>query len=207
MPEITAMRLLFLLSVLLLAGCGGGPKLPPLPDDAIILAFGDSLTYGTGAGRGEDYPSVLTTLTGHRVVNAGVPGEESTAGLARLPAVLESAQPQLVFLGHGGNDLLRHRDLAQTRDNLRRMVELVRARGASAVLLGVPKPGLFLSTHPLYRELAAELDVPLEDEALADILGDRELKSDEIHPNAAGYRRLAEALDQLLQNSGALEGR
>jgi len=199
------MRLLFLLSVLLLAG--GGPKLPPLPDDAIILAFGDSLTYGTGAGRGEDYPSVLATLTGHRVVNAGVPGEESTAGLARLPAVLESAQPQLVFLGHGGNDLLRHRDLAQTRDNLRRMVELVRARGASAVLLGVPKPGLFLSTHPLYRELAAELDVPLEDEALADILGDRELKSDEIHPNAAGYRRLAEALDQLLQDSGALEGR
>jgi len=84
---------------------------------------------------------------------------------------------------------------------------LVRARGASPVLLGVPKPGLFLGTHPLYRELAAELDVPLEDEALADILGDRELKSDEIHPNAAGYRRLAEALDQLLQNSGALEGR
>ena len=201
------MRLLFLLPVLLLAGCGGGPKLPPLPDDAIILAFGDSLTYGTGAGRGEDYPSVLATLTGHRVVNAGVPGEESTAGLARLPAVLESAQPQLVFLGHGGNDLLRHRDLAQTRDNLRRMVESVRARGASAVLLGVPKPGLFLSTHPLYRELAAELDVPLEGEALADILGDRELKSDEIHPNAAGYRRLAEALYQLLQDSGALEER
>jgi len=201
------MRLLFLLSVLLLAGCGDGPKLPPLPDDAIILAFGDSLTYGTGAGRGDDYPSVLATLTGHRVVNAGVPGEESTAGLARLPAVLESAQPQLVFLGHGGNDLLRHRDLAQTRDNLRRMVELVRARGASPVLLGVPKPGLFLGTHPLYRELATELDVPLEGEALADILGDRELKSDEIHPNAAGYRRLAEALDQLLQDSGALEGR
>jgi lysophospholipase L1-like esterase len=49
--------------------------------------------------------------------------------------------------------------------------------------------------------------VPLEDEALADILGDRELKSDEIHPNAAGYQRLAEALYQLLQDSGALEGR
>jgi acyl-CoA thioesterase-1 len=66
-------------------------------------------------------------------------------------------------------------------------------------------PVCFLGTHPLYRELADELEVPLEDDALAEILGDPALKSDAIHPNAAGYAQLAAALHELLRRSGALD--
>lgn len=196
--------LILLFAVLLLAGCGRTPKLPPLPSDGVILAFGDSLTRGTGAGDGEGFAEVLAVLSGREVVNAGVPGEESDAGLARLPTILDAVQPDLVILGHGGNDMLRRRDLEHAKANLRQMAMLARDRGASVVLLGIPKPGLFLGTHPLYRELADELEVPLEDKVFADVLAHRELKADQIHPNAAGYRRVAEAVHRLLTDAGAL---
>ena len=189
---------------LLLSACGADPQLPPLTGDAVVLAFGDSLTRGTGAKNDESYPALLAAATGLHVINAGIPGEESDAGLERLPELLAEAQPNLVILGHGGNDLLRKRDLNLTKANLRQMAELARASGASVVLLGVPKPGLFIGTHPLYRELAEELELPLEDEALADILADPGRKSDSIHPNAVGYAELATAIHNLLRQAGAL---
>nr|WP_093187930.1 arylesterase [Thiocapsa sp. KS1] len=202
--EMTHRVLILALAVVLLVGCSRAPELPRLPSDAVILAFGDSLTRGTGAGDGEGFAEVLAASSGREVVNAGVPGEESDAGLARLPGVLDSVQPDLVILGHGGNDMLRRRDLEQTEANLRQMVMLARDRGVSVVLLGIPKPGLFLGTHPLYRELADELEVPLEDTVLADVLADRSLKADQIHPNAAGYRQVADAVHRLLTDAGAL---
>lgn len=187
-----------------LAACSQGPALPPLAPDAVILAFGDSLTRGTGASAGQSYPAVLAALTGRTVVNEGVPGEESDAGLARLPGVLDAVEPDLVIIGHGGNDMLRKRDPDLTAENLRRMIALAREHGASVVLLGIVKPGLFLSTHPMYRKLAEDLEVPLEDGSLATILADPRLKSDAIHPNASGYRIMAEALREILEQSGAL---
>jgi acyl-CoA thioesterase-1 len=192
------------LCVALLSGCDSGPKLATLPADAVILAFGNSLTHGTGAGGGATYPQRLADLTGHVVVNAGVPGEETDAGLARLPGELAESTPALVIIAHGGNDILRRRDLVRTEDNLRQMIALVRRNGAEVLLVGIPKPGLFLSAHPMYRELADELKVPLEARALAEILADAALKSDGIHPNADGYRRLAEALTAKLRETGAI---
>ncbi|WP_332460557.1 arylesterase [Thiocapsa bogorovii] len=204
MAEMTHRLLTLLIAVVLIVGCSRAPELPSLPSGAVILAFGDSLTRGTGAGIGEGFAEVLAVSSGREVVNAGVPGEESDAGLARLPGVLDTVQPDLVILGHGGNDMLRRRDLEQTKSNLRQMVMLARDRGASVVLLGIPKPGLFLGTHPLYRELADELEIPLEDTVLADVLADRDLKADQIHPNAAGYRQVAESVHRLLIDAGAL---
>jgi acyl-CoA thioesterase-1 len=133
--------------VLLLADCGKEVALPSLPPDAVILAFGDSLTEGTGAGSEENYPAVLEALTGRRVVNAGKRGEESDAGLARLPGVMARVKPDLVILEHGGNDILRGRDLKRTEENLKQMVLLVQGEGASVVLLGIPSRGYFLGTH------------------------------------------------------------
>jgi lysophospholipase L1-like esterase len=192
------------LLLLLLPACGQETRLPALPPSAVILAVGDSLTHGTGAAPQESYPAVLETLTGRRVVNAGVPGEESDAGLVRLTRLLNQVKSDLVILGHGGNDILRGRDPARTESNLRQMVELARQHGASVVLLGVPSPSIFLGTHPLYERLAESLQIPLEGDALPDILGDGALKSDPIHPNAAGYRKLAEAVYDLLVEQGAL---
>ncbi len=176
----------------------------PLAADAVILAFGDSLTHGTGAAPDQSYPAVLAARIGRRVVNAGVPGEVSADGLRRLPGLLEREKPALVLLTHGGNDLLRKLDPAATERNLREMVALARASGAEVVLIGVPRPGLFLGTADYYERIASDLELPFEGEVLADLLGDNSMKSDTVHPNAAGYARLAEAVEQVLREAGAL---
>lgn len=197
--------LFFLLGLLLLCSCQKTEKLPPLAGNAVILAFGDSLTYGTGADRSESYPALLATLTGRKVINAGVPGEVTEAGRARLPSVLDQTRPALLLLCHGGNDFLRRLDRAQLKENLRAMVQSARERGIAVVLIAVPTLGFGLQVPPLYAEVAGEAGIPLEEDILADILGDTALKSDPIHPNAAGYKELAIALEKLLRQSKALE--
>ena len=189
----------------LLAACSGGqPKLPRLAQDAVVLAFGDSLTSGVGANPGESYPARLEALIERKVVSSGVPGETSAGGLARLPAALEEAKPQLVILCEGGNDFLQKLDEAQAASNLRAMVRLARAQGAQVVLIAVPKPGLFPSPAGFYTTVAKEFGLPHEETALRKILTDNALKSDLAHPNAAGYARLAEAIADLLKKSGAI---
>ncbi|HXH71702.1 MAG TPA: arylesterase [Mariprofundaceae bacterium] len=195
---------ILLLIALLLAACSPSPKLPALPPDGVILAFGDSLTYGTGAGEGQSYPAVLASLSGHEVVNAGIPGEISAKGLARLPALLDEVQPSLLILCHGGNDMLQKLDLGQTEANLRAMIDEAKQRNIPVVLIGVPKPGLLLGTAEFYDKVAKEMHVPIEDEALPSILSKGNLKSDYIHPNAAGYRLMAQSVLTFLQKFGAL---
>lgn len=192
------------MALMLLQACHSVEKLPPLASDAVILAFGDSITYGTGAAPGESYPAVLERLIGRRVVNAGVPGEVTAEGLARLPGVLEQERPALMILCLGGNDLLRHLDRQQAADNLRAMVRLAQERGVAVVLIAVPDINLTLSPPPFYGEIAREFKIPCEEKALPRILGKHSLKSDHIHPNGAGYAKLAQALADLLKRSGAL---
>jgi len=187
-----------------LVSCSSGPTLPQLPADAVILAFGDSLTYGTGAAPSESYPAVLSRLTGRRVLNSGVPGEVTAEGLARLEFVLDSQKPALMILCHGGNDLLRQLDRQQAADNLRAMIRMAKGRGIPVILVVVPALGITLSPPPFYSEVAKEFGIPCEEKALAGILSKNALKSDYIHPNAAGYRRLAEALAKLLKQSRAI---
>jgi acyl-CoA thioesterase I len=191
-------------AMLLPAACSKTPQLPLLAADATILAFGDSLTAGTGAGDTESYPAVLALLTGRKVVNAGVPGELSAGGVQRLSELLERERPALLILCHGGNDLLAHQNHQLIADNLRAMLRIAGERGVPVLLVAVPSPDLMLKPPPLYEELSREFHIPVERKALSHILGKGGLKSDYIHPNAAGYRLLAEALVELLKKSGAL---
>ena len=194
-----------LLAACVLAGCGGRTaRLSPLPADAAILAFGDSLTFGTGAQPETSYPAVLEKLVGRKVWSAGIPGEVSAAGLARLPSALDYYQPKLLILCHGGNDFLRKLGEQQAAGNLRAMIRLAQQRGIDVVLIGVPKPGLFPSPPDFYANIAKEFGLPYEDAALKTVLRDNELKSDIAHPNAKGYARMAEAVAALLKKSGAV---
>lgn len=196
--------LLILLCILSFCACSKGPKLSPLPTDAVILAFGDSLTYGTGATPQESYPSVLGTLINRTVVNAGIPGETTEEGRRRLAGVLDEVRPTLMLLCLGGNDFLRRLDEAQARDNLRTMIAMAKERGIDVLLIAVPKLGFGLQVPVIYSELAKSEQIPLEEGILADILSSDKLKSDTIHPNAAGYKLMAEAIDKRLRQAGAL---
>lgn len=199
-------RWTLLVVVLALGACGEQPPgLPRLAEDAVILSFGDSLTHGTGAAPNESYPAVLERLIARKVVRSGVPGELSAQGLARLPAELARHAPALLILCHGGNDLLRKRPPAALAANLEAMVALARAQGITVLLIGVPRPVLLgMDSAELYGEVAAKFGLPLLEDALPEILGDNSLKSDPIHPNAAGYTRLAQAVAALLTERGAL---
>ena len=193
-----------LFAVFLLAACDRAPKLPKLNSHDVIVAFGDSLTHGTGAASDTAYPAVLATLTGHTVINAGVPGDTTTSGLQRLPAVLAEHHPRLVLLCLGGNDMLRKQPLTRTENNLRLLVHTIRASGALVVLIGVPEPRLFGGTPAFYERVAEDMQLPLEADVFNDVLKDNRLKSDPIHANAAGYRVVAERLAEFLHEAGAL---
>jgi len=176
-----------------------------ISQDAVIIAFGDSLTYGTGASHNADYPNILSSLSSHQVINAGVPGEISRDGLERLPEILDEYQPELVVLIHGGNDILRRIPQQQTRDNLIKMIQLTKQRNIKVVMLGVPEFGLFLlSSSEIYQQVAEAQKVPIDLETLAEILSNNQLKSDTIHPNDKGYKLMAESIFNLLVESGAL---
>jgi lysophospholipase L1-like esterase len=200
------MRLLALLATVVLVGCGPSyPKLAKLDANATILAFGDSLTFGTGAGAGDSYPAQLELLAARKVVRSGVPGEVSEEGLARLPDVLDEVKPALLVLCHGGNDFLRKMDDARARSNVREMVKLARDRGIAVVLVATPKPaGIGIGVPLFYAEIGQEFGVPVEAKVMEAVLTDRKLKSDLVHPNATGYRKIAEAVAKVLQKSGAL---
>ena len=198
------LRTLRLLVVAFAAGCGSSAQLPPLAPEAVVLAFGDSLTYGTGASEAQSYPAQLEALIGRRVVSAGVPGEVSAQALARLPGALEQHQPQLLILCIGGNDFLRNLGKAQVEANVRRMIFMAQERGVGVLLIGTPEKGLLVTPPGFYAELASQFRIPYEGDVIGEILRDAELKSDTIHPNAKGYRLIAERIAERLRQAGAL---
>jgi lysophospholipase L1-like esterase len=200
----SGLRLAAAILALALAGCGERPKLEHLASDAVVLAFGDSLTYGTGATEAESYPAQLQHLIGRRVVRAGVPGEVTAQALKRLPRALDEHSPRLMLLCIGGNDFLRRLGTAQAEANVRAMVKLARQRGVDVVLIGTPEPGLTLAAPAFFAAIAADFRLPYEDAVMATVLKDNALKSDPIHPNARGYRVIAERLAERLKQSGAI---
>ncbi|WP_373975230.1 arylesterase [Chitinibacter sp. SCUT-21] len=205
MPSIqeSVRCLALVLTVLLLAACGDKP-FKPLPANSVVLAFGDSLTYGVGADDAQSYPAVLAQKTGWQIVNAGVPGETAAQARQRFSATLDDVKPRLVLLCLGGNDFLQKLPAEQTKAELGLMLDELKRRNLPVLLIGVPKLGLGLETPALYHEVAEAYQVPLNEDSLAQILAKSSLKSDLVHPNAAGYRQLADELADQLADLGAL---
>lgn len=187
--------------VLSFTGCDSGPRIAPLGQESVVLAFGDSLTHGTGAPAGQSYPDVLSQLLNRTVINVGIPGEVTAAGLKRLPEVLGQHDPTLVILCLGGNDFLRRLDEAETIRNLKEMIGLIQQHGADVVLVAVPKLGFGLGIPKFYIEIAEQYTIPLQEDILRELLGDSSMKSDAIHPNATGYRLMAEALYEVIDKA------
>lgn len=202
-------------------GCAGGEERPPAeraptiasdrpsapePEPAAdprprVVFLGDSLTAGFGLAEEEAYPARVEELLAAEgveaeVINAGVSGETSAGGLARIDWILR-LEPDVVVVELGPNDGLRGLPLDATEENLRRIVERIRAAGARVLLVGLQIPPNYGPDYAgrfreLYPRLAEELDVPLVPFLLEGVGGEPELNlADGMHPNAAGHRRLA----------------
>lgn len=191
-------------------GCAERKQLDALPPDAVVLAFGDSVTAGVGADAGYDFPSQLAELTGLRIVNGGVSGDTAREAGGRLAPLLASHQPQLVIIELGGNDFLRQTQASRVKEYLRAMIREALASGGAVALVSVPRLSLLranvgaLTDSPIYAELAEEEGVVLVPNIFSEVLSDSGLRADEIHPNARGYGRLAEGIKTVLTARGLL---
>ena len=199
---------LLLAAIVLVAACSHKAKEQALPAGSQVLALGDSLTQGAGVTPEQAWPNLLAQKTGWVVVNGGVNGDTSVQALRRLPGLLDEHNPVLVLVTLGGNDMLRRLPEQQTVANLERILALIKAHGAKAVLLATPDPSPMraafrdLAAPDFYRKIAEAQHVPLIEDAIADVLSDPELKGDAVHPNAAGHARLADKIYKELQSIG-----
>lgn len=202
---------LLVILVVATTACSREPAYPLIPAGSTVIAFGDSITSGTGASPGQDFPTHLSARSGWHIVNAGVPGDMARDAGARLGPLLDQHQPVAVLVELGGNDFLRQRAESAVKEDLRGIVNTVRGAGALPVLVAVPRLSMLratvgaLSDSAIYAELAAEEGVPLIAGALSDVLSDEALRADPIHPNAEGYRRLAAELAGALESLGLLQ--
>ena len=188
-------------ALVLATGCSkkSKPQGKALPKEAVLLCLGDSLTYGYGATAGTGYPQQLEQLTGYVTKNAGINGDTAEGALARLPALLQENTPGRVLISIGGNDFLRNLPLERTRAALKSLVQTA-AAGAQVVLIAEPKPVALsavtssLKDHEVYAEVAKETGTPLFSDGWSYVLSRSELRSDQIHANAEGYKVFAERL-------------
>ena len=206
-PTTTLLRSLcaLMVGIAFISGCAKKPNHAAIPRSSTVVALGDSLTFGTGATSEGSYPSVLATLSGWNVINAGVPGETAAEGCARLSALIDEHKPALVLVLLGGNDLLRRRPESEIRDALIVCHASARAGGIQMVLMPVPRFGAGgLGDAGVYDEVRSEIGVPMIDAGLADLLGRASMRSDHVHLNASGYRAMAGIVADGLREHGFL---
>ena len=210
MPAIrwTSLSLLLLLGLI---ACSSDPQHQPLPAGTVVLAFGDSVTHGTGAKAGQDYPSLLAQQTGWQVINAGIPGDTAREAKDRLAPLLQEHQPQLVIVELGGNDFLRKRQAARVKQDLHSILSTSGDFGAITVLIAVPRLSLLragvgaLKDADIYAELAAETQAVLIQNIFSDVLSDETLRADPVHPNAEGYQVFTRELIGALKTAGLVK--
>lgn len=156
-----------------------------------IAAFGDSLVAGYGATQGNDFPSLLSKTIGVPVQNFGVSGNTTADALARISDVTD-AHPDVVIVLLGGNDALQRIPATVTQKNLSTIISTLQAAHIRVVLVGVP--GGFLSDPyaPMFQSLARTFTpISYVPNILSGLLGNSKYMSDEVHPNDAGYAKVA----------------
>jgi len=178
-------------------------------DGPLVVFLGDSLTAGPRLARDEAFPALVHDRleadgVAVRVINAGVSGDTSAGGRARLDWLLDQ-EPDVVFVALGANDGLRQRAIDGIRSDLRTIVQRIRAHGAVPLLAGQKLPPNYGPAYTrafaeLYPELARDLDVPFLPFLLEGVAAEPGLNlPDGLHPNARGHRRIAELVLPLVR--------
>ena len=198
------------LLLVLASACSEQTSYQPLSAGATVLAFGDSVTHGTGAGPGEDYPTVLAATTGWNVINAGIPGELARDAEKRIGSLLTEHRPQLVIIELGGNDFLRKRRNDLIKQDLHSIITQSQGSGAITVLVAVPRLSLLragvgaLKDSAIFEQLAEETGVLLIESVFSEVLSNDDLRADQVHPNAQGYRVLTAGFVDVLRQHGLI---
>jgi acyl-CoA thioesterase-1 len=161
------------------------------PSGENLICFGDSLTYGTGASEGQDYPSLLSEMLSKPVINAGVPGDTTSTAMRRLDQDVLSHAPRIVFITLGGNDLKNRIPKSTAFENLKIIVGKIQDEGALVVIGGIDIPFWGKGFGEAYENLAEETGSILIPNIYKGIIGNPKLMSDPIHPNAKGYEIMA----------------
>ena len=156
-----------------------------------IVALGDSLVYGTGAPKGQDFVSLLSQKIGRPVVNLGTPGDTTADVAARLDD-LNNYKPKVVILLVGGNDYLRRIASTETFGNLATIIQNIHGRGAIVLLLGVRGGVLVDNFKDDFEQLSDTYKTAYVPDVLKGLLGETEFMADQVHPNAAGHARITE---------------
>ncbi|MBL7131372.1 MAG: arylesterase [Candidatus Omnitrophica bacterium] len=164
-----------------------------------IICFGDSITAGSGAGEGEDYPSLLAKELSLPVINAGSSGETTFGALKRLQRDVLEKDPLLVIVEFGGNDFLQKIPPKKTFDNLDKIVTEIQNHGAIVVIAEVRAP-IFMNEYKKgFRIIAKKRKAVLMPNLLSGILDHPSLKSGSIHPNKEGYKIISERVLDIIQ--------
>ena len=182
-------------------------------DGPLIVAFGDSLFAGYGLAQDEGLAPVLDRALAKNgveaeVVNAGVSGDTSAAGLQRLAFTLDGQprRPDLVIVGLGGNDMLRGISPEQTRQNLDSILAELKRRDIPAMLSGMVAapnmgPDYANAFNAIYGDLANKYGIPLYPFTLDGVIGNGDLMlGDGLHPNARGVGVIAERLAPVVKS-------
>lgn len=189
--------LVFILGSILLAACSKDE--PVVLSGENIICFGDSLTYGTGAPRGKSYPDQLSEMIGLPVINAGLPGDTTARALQRLDKDVLSNSPRIVLITLGGNDLKNGVDKKTAFNNLKEIVLAIQAKGALVVIGGIKLLFWDRGYEEEYEKLAEKTGALLIPNILGGLMGNEELMSDTIHPNAAGYEIMAKRFHKIIE--------
>ena len=180
----------------------------PLAAAPRVVFLGDSLTAGLGLGEEEAYPALVGGLLAQRgivvrIVNAGVSGDTSAGGLARVDWVL-SLQPEILVVALGANDGLRGQPVDSIAANLREILRRARAAGSRVLLVGMKMPPNYGPEYTrdfeaLYARLAREFDLPFLPFLLEGVATIPQLNQpDGLHPTAEGQRKIADLVVQAL---------
>jgi lysophospholipase L1-like esterase len=159
-----------------------------------IICFGDSITAGYGAEPGEDYPTALSGMTDAPVINAGVSADTTVNGLARIESDVLAKDPFLVIIEFFGNDFTRGIPKEETLDNIKEMVERIQAGGAMVAIADI-SAGMFLGEYrPALMKLSRQTHSIFIPAILSGIVTNPSMKSDFLHPNASGYKLIAQRI-------------
>jgi lysophospholipase L1-like esterase len=182
------------------SSCSRGPKYRNFPPTAAgpWIAFGDSLTAGYGASPGKDYPTILAKRLDVTIENMGVIGQTTSGGLSRLEAAA-GKHPRVVLLCLGGNDGLQQLSRDTMFQNLGKIIDRFHKEGSFVVLIGIRSTTVRDKNEEGFEELADKKRVLYVSDMLSGLFTDPRLMSDQIHPNDAGYQKIAERLSAELR--------